>query len=151
MRILGRGFVALCAALLLPVVASAATDMFLQIKGVAGEARVVACPVGACVVSGLAPGQYAVLVCDAQGSVIPTEIALEYRVVSPRDAASGQASGKRMHKPITITKEWGRGAKPANQIAVNEEGVQIAIGVSAAAVDAAAKTIQKTSSNIQNN
>lgn len=27
-------------------------------------------------------------------------------IVSPRDAASGQASGKRMHKPFTITKEW---------------------------------------------
>jgi len=27
-------------------------------------------------------------------------------VVSPRDVASGQATGKRQHKPITITKEW---------------------------------------------
>jgi type VI secretion system secreted protein Hcp len=26
--------------------------------------------------------------------------------VSPRDAATGQASGKRQHKPILITKEW---------------------------------------------
>jgi type VI secretion system secreted protein Hcp len=25
---------------------------------------------------------------------------------SPRDAATGQASGRRIHKPITITKEW---------------------------------------------
>ena len=151
MRILGRWFVALCAALLLPAVASAATDMFLQIKGVKGETRVVACPNGACVVTGLAPGKYSVLVCDAQGAVIPTDIALEYTVVSPRDAASGQASGKRMHKPITITKEWGRGAKPANEFAINEPGVHLAIGVSAEAVDAAAKTVTKTSSNIQNN
>lgn len=30
-----------------------------------------------------------------------------YEVISPRDAASGQASGKRQHKPITIVKEWG--------------------------------------------
>jgi hypothetical protein len=28
------------------------------------------------------------------------------RVVAPRDIATGQASGKRMHKPFTITKEW---------------------------------------------
>ena len=28
-------------------------------------------------------------------------------VVSPRDMATGQASGKRMHKPMTIYKEWG--------------------------------------------
>jgi type VI protein secretion system component Hcp len=26
---------------------------------------------------------------------------------APRDAASGVASGKRMHKPVTIVKEWG--------------------------------------------
>jgi type VI secretion system secreted protein Hcp len=31
----------------------------------------------------------------------------EYEVTSPRDLATGQASGKRMHKPFTITKEWG--------------------------------------------
>ena len=33
--------------------------------------------------------------------------AVYHTVKSPRDAASGQATGKRMHKPITITKEWG--------------------------------------------
>lgn len=34
---------------------------------------------------------------------------LSYRheIVSPRDIASGLASGKRQHGPITITKEWG--------------------------------------------
>lgn len=26
---------------------------------------------------------------------------------SPRDVATGQASGKRMHKPVTFVKEWG--------------------------------------------
>jgi hypothetical protein len=30
-----------------------------------------------------------------------------YEVISPRDSASGQASGKRMHKPVTFVKEWG--------------------------------------------
>ncbi|HMI39790.1 MAG TPA: hypothetical protein VK485_01000 [Sphingomicrobium sp.] len=34
-------------------------------------------------------------------------VAAAYEVKSPRDSASGQASGKRMHKPFTITKEWG--------------------------------------------
>jgi len=33
--------------------------------------------------------------------------ALEHEVKSPRDVATGQASGKRMHKPFIITKEWG--------------------------------------------
>ena len=28
-------------------------------------------------------------------------------IVSPRDAASGLPTGKRMHKPMTIVKEWG--------------------------------------------
>lgn len=28
-------------------------------------------------------------------------------IYSPRDFASGQANGRRMHKPITIVKEWG--------------------------------------------
>jgi hypothetical protein len=26
---------------------------------------------------------------------------------APRDVSSGQATGKRMHKPVTIIKEWG--------------------------------------------
>ena len=30
-----------------------------------------------------------------------------HEIVSPRDLATGQASGKRQHKPITIVKEWG--------------------------------------------
>jgi type VI secretion system secreted protein Hcp len=30
-----------------------------------------------------------------------------YGVTSPRDPATGQATGKRQHKPITIFKEWG--------------------------------------------
>lgn len=33
--------------------------------------------------------------------------AVTYSVKSPRDAASGQATGKRTHKPVTFVKEWG--------------------------------------------
>jgi len=32
-------------------------------------------------------------------------IAVSHSVISPRDAASGQPSGKRMHKPICVTQE----------------------------------------------
>jgi type VI secretion system secreted protein Hcp len=32
-------------------------------------------------------------------------IAVSHEIVSPRDPASGQATGKRMHKPLVITKE----------------------------------------------
>ncbi|MDQ6770462.1 MAG: type VI secretion system tube protein Hcp [Gemmatimonadota bacterium] len=34
-------------------------------------------------------------------------LAFQYEVTSPRDLASGQATGKRQHKPIIVTKEWG--------------------------------------------
>lgn len=33
--------------------------------------------------------------------------AAHYSVKSPRDSASGQASGKRTHHPVTFVKEWG--------------------------------------------
>lgn len=33
--------------------------------------------------------------------------AFDYGLISPRDLATGQASGKRQHKPVVITKEWG--------------------------------------------
>jgi type VI secretion system Hcp family effector len=34
-------------------------------------------------------------------------LSFDYEVVSPRDAASGQATQKRQHKPIRIKKAWG--------------------------------------------
>jgi type VI secretion system secreted protein Hcp len=34
-------------------------------------------------------------------------LSYQHSIKSPRDIASGQASGKRQHGPITITKEWG--------------------------------------------
>ena len=49
---------------------------------------------------------------DIRGSVIQkgregkiAVIAVSHEIVSPRDAASGQATGKRVHKPFVITKE----------------------------------------------
>jgi type VI secretion system secreted protein Hcp len=48
-------------------------------------------------------------------------LSFEYEIVSPRDAATGQASGKRQHKPITITKEWGPSSPQIFQaLATNE-------------------------------
>jgi hypothetical protein len=149
-RYLSRS-VALCAALLLPVMASASADMFLQIKGATGETRVVACTAGACVVEGLAIGQYSALVCDEQGKVVPSNMVLDYTIIGPRDAASGLATGKRMHKPFTITMELGRTAAAANTIAIDAAGTRLVIGVNSAAVDAAVAKIGKSRSNIQNN
>ena len=33
-------------------------------------------------------------------------LSYSHGIVSPRDSASGQATGKRQHKPFTIVKEW---------------------------------------------
>jgi type VI secretion system secreted protein Hcp len=47
--------------------------------------------------------------------------ALSYEVKSPRDAATGQASGKRQYSPITITKEWGACSPQLFQALVTNE------------------------------
>lgn len=145
------GLVAVLAMLVLPEMASASSDMYLKIEGSKGETQIVHCPAGACVVAPLEAGTYSVHVSDAEGKVIATEIMLKYSIVSPRDAASGQASGKRMHKPLMISKQLARGAKPANVIEIDEAGAQLAIGVTDEAVDTAQAKVTKTRSNIQNN
>ena len=43
---------------------------------------------------------------DAAPSGDPDRPLIAGTVPNPRDSASGQATGKRQHKPITITKEW---------------------------------------------
>jgi type VI secretion system secreted protein Hcp len=47
--------------------------------------------------------------------------AFDYGLVSPRDLATGQASGKRQHKPIVITKEWGPSMPQFLQAAATNE------------------------------
>ena len=44
-----------------------------------------------------------------------------YAVKSPRDAATGQASGKRQHTPIMITKQWGPASPQIFQALVTNE------------------------------
>ncbi len=44
-----------------------------------------------------------------------------YEVTSPRDVATGQASGKRQHKPLNITKEWGAASPQLFQALVTNE------------------------------
>lgn len=34
-------------------------------------------------------------------------LSYNHEIISPRDAATGQASGKRQHRPASFTKEWG--------------------------------------------
>lgn len=94
----------------------------------------------------------------------------QYQVTSPRDAASGQASGKRMHKPFTIVKEWGAatpqlramktgydikkvegtGARAKTMAEDSWNPITLANSEELCAAAAAAK-VTKTRSNIQNN
>jgi type VI secretion system secreted protein Hcp len=46
-------------------------------------------------------------------------IGVSHDIVSPRDPASGQASGKRMHKPLVITKELDKATPLLFQVLTN--------------------------------
>lgn len=48
-------------------------------------------------------------------------LAFDYEVGSLRDAASGQATGKRQHKPVTITKRWGAATPQLYQALITNE------------------------------
>jgi type VI secretion system secreted protein Hcp len=48
-------------------------------------------------------------------------ISFNYEIKSPRDVATGQASGKRQHSAITITKEWGAASPQLFQAIVKDE------------------------------
>ncbi len=49
---------------------------------------------------------------------------LFYEVSSPHDPATGQASGKRQHKAVTITKEWGAATPQLFQALVTNEALK---------------------------
>jgi hypothetical protein len=85
---------------------AASADYYLKIDGVSGD------PSSGVLYLRVAGG-------DLDGDGVPdagviklacsraTLDSAQYTVTSPRDIATGQASGKRMHKPFTIVKEWG--------------------------------------------
>src|SRR4051812_9196262 len=50
-------------------------------------------------------------------------IAVSHEIVSPRDVASGQATGKRMHKPFVITKEVDKSSPLLYNALVNNENI----------------------------
>ena len=94
--------------------------------------------------------------------------AAHYNVKSPRDSASGMASGKRTHHPVTFVKEWGASTPQLSKRTVGynvkenkgarmaaDAGGWTAISLSNAdglcADAAAAVKATKTRSNIQNN
>ncbi|MBM4377221.1 MAG: type VI secretion system tube protein Hcp, partial [Deltaproteobacteria bacterium] len=48
-------------------------------------------------------------------------IAYNHEVVSPRDAASGLPTGKRQHKPLTVTKEIDKSTPLLMNVLTNNE------------------------------
>ena len=94
----------------------------------------------------------------------------QYQLTGPRDIATGQASGRRMHKPFTIVKEWGAatpqlmamkasydikkmegtGARAKTMAEDSWHPIALANSEELCAAAAAAKAT-KTRSNIQNN
>jgi len=50
-------------------------------------------------------------------------IAVSHEIVSPRDHASGLPTGKRMHKPMVITKELDKSTPLLYNILVNNENI----------------------------
>ena len=56
--------------------------------------------------------------------------AVSHEIVSPRDAASGLPTGKRQHKPISITMEWGASTPLfLNALVNNENLTSVLIGL----------------------
>ena len=51
-------------------------------------------------------------------------LGFEQAVTSPRDAASGQATGRRQYSPILITKEWGAASPQLFQALVTNEALK---------------------------
>lgn len=50
-------------------------------------------------------------------------VSMSHEVISPRDAASGLPTGKRQHKPLTITKEIDKSSPLLMNVLVNNENV----------------------------
>ncbi|HEY8285165.1 MAG TPA: type VI secretion system tube protein TssD [Chloroflexota bacterium] len=48
-------------------------------------------------------------------------LSYSYEITSPRDIATGQSSGKRMHKPFVIIKEWDAASPQLFQACVTNE------------------------------
>ena len=54
-----------------------------------------------------------------------TGLGFTYEIISPRDLATGQASGKRQHAPVVFVKEWGAASPQLVQAAETNEIVDV--------------------------
>ena len=77
---------AVCGAMLLAGPASAASDYLLEIDNIKGEANAAKSPPKSIEISSFSWG-------------------MSQAVITPRDAASGMATGKRQHKPMSVVAE----------------------------------------------
>jgi type VI secretion system secreted protein Hcp len=51
-------------------------------------------------------------------------VSMSHEITSPRDAASGQATGRRQHKPFTIRKEIDKSSPVLNSMLTNNETIK---------------------------
>jgi hypothetical protein len=97
----------------------AASDYLLEIEGVKGECsgkkfKMTQQSDGSWLAKGVPAGTYKICYSvdntlwteqKSSGKTVPPMVTFNFEVQAPRDMATGQASGKRMHKPFVITKE----------------------------------------------
>lgn len=143
---------------------AASSDYLLQIKGVSAQDGYIFLDTQAGDLDGDGLPDDAVVRLRCGGGQL---LSADYDVKAPRDVATGQASGKRMHKPLTVIKEWGAATpqlsamKPTYDLKkVEGTGARVANGWQSLslsnadglcpAAQAAARAV-KTRSNIQNN
>jgi type VI secretion system secreted protein Hcp len=75
-------------------------------------------------------------------------VSFDYSVISPRDVATGQASGKRQHKPITIVREIDSASPLLYQALVTNEALKSCVLVEPEA-GVAGGTVTVTLANAQ--
>ena len=111
------------------VSAFAASNMYLKITDSKGESKTVACADGVCTADNLAAGDYQVVLSDKSGNPVRSSATMEDSVTAPRDAMSGMATGKRMHKPMTLVVELGKSSPQIYQLTIEAPGSQAKIMV----------------------
>lgn len=109
--------------------AFAALNCYLKIEGGKKKSQVVDCSSGTCTVADLAPGDYTVTACTADGKPLDADAAASFDVKSPRDVATGQSSGKRQHGVVKITKEW-NASSPMLKVTISDQDAPLVLKAS---------------------
>ena len=118
--------------------AFAALNCYLNIAGGKNKSQIVDCSSGTCTVADLAPGEYTVTACTADGKPLDAATLATYDVKAPRDVATGQSSGKRQHGEVKIVKEWSA-SSPMLKITISDQNAPLVLKA----------TVNTTRSNIK--